>query len=81
MRYDAFDRRITPVTDLLFRFGGEEFVLVPPGVSTDEAVVIADRTRTGAAGAYPGGLPVTVSFGASGIRWNRVSGAPFTLSW
>ena len=31
--------------DLLVRFGGEEFCILLPGVSIDEAVILAERTR------------------------------------
>ncbi|MFI1995359.1 diguanylate cyclase [Actinoplanes sp. NPDC020271] len=52
-------------SDLLCRFGGEEFILVLPGVPTGEAVEVAERLRAAVAQAEPGGLPVTASFGVS----------------
>ncbi|MDH5396060.1 MAG: GGDEF domain-containing protein, partial [Gammaproteobacteria bacterium] len=32
-------------TDMLFRFGGEEFVVLLPGVNTDGALLVGDRLR------------------------------------
>nr|GID90196.1 hypothetical protein Ade03nite_91200 [Actinoplanes derwentensis] len=52
-------------SDLLCRFGGEEFVLVLPGAPACEAAEVAERLRLAVAGAQPAGLPVTASFGVS----------------
>lgn len=48
---------------VLVRYGGEEFVLALPGTSTLQAGLGAERLREKIAGANPGGIPVTASFG------------------
>lgn len=51
--------------DELFRYGGEEFSLLCPGMSPDAVLATAQRIRTAVAGApYPTlGHPVTISIG------------------
>ncbi|MDP3898467.1 MAG: GGDEF domain-containing protein [Mesorhizobium sp.] len=57
--------------DRVFRFGGEEFVTVLPGIGMSEAIAVAERTRRAIAAKGiphrpPGGLRhVTVSFGVA----------------
>jgi diguanylate cyclase (GGDEF)-like protein/putative nucleotidyltransferase with HDIG domain len=51
-------------TDAPTRLGGEEFALVLPGVSEDEADAVAERLRHAVATAFAGlAVPVTVSIG------------------
>jgi diguanylate cyclase (GGDEF)-like protein len=52
--------------ELVYRLGGEEFLIVLPGVAVPEARIIAERVRAGMEEARPGGLPVTVSLGVAG---------------
>jgi diguanylate cyclase (GGDEF)-like protein len=52
--------------ELVYRLGGEEFLIVLPGVSVAEARVIAERVRIGIEDARPAGLEVTASFGVAG---------------
>jgi diguanylate cyclase (GGDEF)-like protein len=52
--------------ELIYRLGGEEFLIVLPGVSMPEGLAIADRVRAGIADAYPAGLEITASFGVAG---------------
>ncbi len=65
-------------TDLLFRWGGEEFVVVLPHTSPAEAAMIAERLRAAVAGAAMAAIPrlgelqMTVSVGGA-----AASTAPF----
>jgi diguanylate cyclase (GGDEF)-like protein len=52
--------------ELIYRLGGEEFLIVLPGVALAEGRAIAERVRSGLEEARPGGLPVTVSLGVAG---------------
>jgi diguanylate cyclase (GGDEF)-like protein len=51
--------------DLAYRLGGEEFLVLLPGASLDEAVMIAERLRAAVADAPAGGVSVTMSFGVA----------------
>jgi diguanylate cyclase (GGDEF)-like protein len=51
--------------ELVYRLGGEEFLIVLPGVPIDEGRSIAERVRTGIENARPAGLPVSASFGVA----------------
>src|SRR5690606_27000482 len=51
--------------DLAARFGGEEFVIMLPGATADEAVRIAEQYRMAADMAQFGGYKITVSIGAA----------------
>lgn len=62
-------RLISRESDMLFRIGGDEFVLYLPGVSGAGAHVIAQRLREAVAhSAPPGARPVTVSIGVAERR-------------
>jgi diguanylate cyclase (GGDEF)-like protein len=52
--------------ELVYRLGGEEFLIVLPGVSVAEGAAIAERVRESVEEARPGGLPVTISLGVAG---------------
>jgi two-component system cell cycle response regulator len=65
-------RGIIRETDLLFRWGGEEFVILLPHSASAEAPVLAERVRAAVAerpfagnDAHPA-VPVTVSVGVAG---------------
>jgi diguanylate cyclase (GGDEF)-like protein len=51
--------------ELIYRLGGEEFVLILPGAGDSDAVRIAEHLRELLAEARPGGLAVTVSIGVA----------------
>ena len=51
--------------ELVYRLGGEEFLIVLPGCSLAEGREIAERVRVGLEDARPGGLAVTASFGVA----------------
>jgi diguanylate cyclase (GGDEF)-like protein len=49
--------------ELMYRMGGEEFLIVLPGVDLPEGVAVAERLRQAVADCRPAGLEVTVSMG------------------
>jgi diguanylate cyclase (GGDEF)-like protein/PAS domain S-box-containing protein len=65
----ALARRLSRDSDLLFRLGGDEFLLYLPGVARAGALNIAERLRAGVenSGLVPGGT-VTVSIGVAELR-------------
>lgn len=52
--------------DLAYRVGGEEFLVVLPGATIDEARSIAENLRAAVAGSPMSGIDVTMSFGVAG---------------
>jgi diguanylate cyclase (GGDEF)-like protein len=52
----------------LYRFGGEELVLLVPGADLAAAVELAERLRAALAREPVAGLPVTISFGVTASR-------------
>jgi diguanylate cyclase (GGDEF)-like protein len=59
--------------ELIYRFGGEEFLVLLPGVGSRRAYEVAERLRKAIEAARPGGLPVTASFGAACASGRNVS--------
>lgn len=56
----------TWATDIFGRYGGEEFLLVLPECSADEARTVAEKIRAGVeGGTYPEGIRVTISGGGA----------------
>ena len=51
--------------ELLYRLGGEEFLVVLPGVDLQGGIVVAERLRKTVEACRPGGLDLTLSFGVS----------------
>jgi diguanylate cyclase (GGDEF)-like protein len=51
--------------ELVYRIGGEEFLVLLPGVALPEAVDVAERVRRAVAAARPGDLEVTISGGVA----------------
>jgi len=51
--------------DLLYRIGGEEFVVLAPGATLAEGIELAERLRLAVERAPVSGLAVTISWGAS----------------
>jgi diguanylate cyclase (GGDEF)-like protein len=51
--------------ELMYRVGGEEFLVVLPGVDLPEGVAVAERLRLAVAERKPGGLDVTISLGVA----------------
>jgi diguanylate cyclase (GGDEF)-like protein len=63
--------------ELVYRIGGEEFLVLLPGVALPEAVDVAERVRQAVAHARPGDLDVSVSAGVAAgaggeIRYDRL---------
>ena len=59
--------------ELVYRFGGEEFLVVLPGTTLGEGHDVAERARAALAGARPGDLPVTISIGVAAARGEDVA--------
>jgi diguanylate cyclase (GGDEF)-like protein len=51
--------------ELIYRLGGEEFLVVLPGANLDDGTAVGERLRRTVEAAQPGGLELTVSFGVS----------------
>jgi diguanylate cyclase (GGDEF)-like protein len=51
--------------ELVYRIGGEEFLVLLPGVDIEEGIRIAERVRTAIADSRPGGLDLTLSAGVA----------------
>ncbi len=49
----------------VYRYGGEEFVVLMPGANLEGAAAGAERLREAVSEARPAGIPVTISFGVS----------------
>jgi len=56
-------RRMTRESDLVLRWGGEEFVVVLPHTTREQAVALLDRLRVRGLGSAPDGSAVTMSIG------------------
>ena len=55
--------RLTRDSDMVIRWGGEEFLLLMPGTSHDQAGAALNRLRTSGFGLRPDGTPLTASIG------------------
>jgi diguanylate cyclase (GGDEF)-like protein len=51
--------------ELFYRLGGEEFLILLPGVDVSGGIAIAQSLRVAVQADCPGGLPITASFGVS----------------
>ncbi len=61
-------RKTLRAFDLAYRLGGEEFLILIPGASVEQACELAERLRDAIEGTPVGGRQVTMSFGASASR-------------
>jgi diguanylate cyclase (GGDEF)-like protein len=59
--------------ELLYRLGGEEFLVVLPGLTLGEGRDVAERARAALEAAQPGGLALTASMGVAAARGAEVS--------
>jgi diguanylate cyclase (GGDEF)-like protein len=58
-------RRTLRSFELVYRTGGEEFLIVLPGATREDAQRLAERARLGVEESQPGGMGVTVSMGVA----------------
>lgn len=58
-------RRELRAYDLGYRIGGEEFVVLMPGASTDQACTVAESLRQAIEAEPVAGVPITMSFGVA----------------
>jgi diguanylate cyclase (GGDEF)-like protein len=58
--------------ELLYRFGGEEFLLLLPGAEDGDAVLVAESLRGAIEALNPAGLEITCSFGVATARGAQV---------
>ncbi len=58
--------------ELLYRLGGEEFLLLLPGADERAAAGVAESLRAGVEGARPAGLEVTCSIGTATGRGSAI---------
>jgi diguanylate cyclase (GGDEF)-like protein len=59
--------------ELVYRIGGEEFLLLLPGANLDTGLEVAERVRMAVASARPGELDLTLSAGVATAAGVRVS--------
>ncbi|MBJ7332632.1 MAG: GGDEF domain-containing protein [Solirubrobacteraceae bacterium] len=59
--------------DLLYRLGGDEFLVVLPVTPTSEAVALAERLRAMVEAEPPAGHGITLSLGVAGVVHERVA--------
>src|SRR3954469_5157385 len=59
--------------ELMYRVGGDEFLVVLPGVDLPEGVAVAERLRQAVAETNPAGLGVTISLGVAAACGVEVS--------
>jgi diguanylate cyclase (GGDEF)-like protein len=59
--------------ELMYRVGGEEFLIVLPGVDLPEGVAVAERLRQAVAECHPAGLEQTISLGVAAACGAEVS--------
>jgi diguanylate cyclase (GGDEF)-like protein len=62
--------------ELLYRVGGEEFLLLLPGADAEDAAQVAEKLRVAVEQLHPAGLPVACSFGVATARDEAIVFAP-----
>lgn len=66
LRDAAYEIRHTLRTfELVYRIGGEEFLVLVPGADLAAAIEIAERVRSAVSDAFPGGIEMTLSAGVA----------------
>ena len=59
--------------ELFYRYGGEEFVVLLPGVDTESGRLVGERLRSSVDEAEPGGVELTVSVGVASEQGSEVN--------
>jgi diguanylate cyclase (GGDEF)-like protein len=59
--------------DLIYRLGGEEFMVLLPGANLDQARHVAERLRQSVVDARPGGINVSMSLGVSASTGGKLN--------
>jgi diguanylate cyclase (GGDEF)-like protein len=62
--------------ELLYRLGGEEFLLLLPGADPADAAQVAEKLRVAIEELHPAGVPVACSFGVATAYDEGVAYAP-----
>jgi diguanylate cyclase (GGDEF)-like protein len=62
--------------ELIYRYGGEEFVVVLAGADREPAAMIAERLRAAVETARPGDLDITISFGVATAHGDAIEFEP-----
>jgi diguanylate cyclase (GGDEF)-like protein len=62
--------------ELLYRLGGEEFLLLLPGADADDAAEVAEKLRVAVEQLHPEGLSVACSFGVATAKDGALAFAP-----
>ncbi len=73
-------RAMARESDVLIRWGGEEFVVVLPNTSRTEAVTLIQRLRARGLGTQPDGRAVTVSIGIAECQGDATASAADLVS-
>jgi diguanylate cyclase (GGDEF)-like protein len=66
-------RKTMRAFDLIYRLGGEEFMVLLPGANLEDAREVAERLREAVVGARPGGIDVSISLGVSAASGRHIS--------
>jgi diguanylate cyclase (GGDEF)-like protein len=65
-------RKAMRAFDLIYRLGGEEFMVLLPGANLEDAREVAERLREAVVAARPGGIDVSISLGVSAASGRRI---------
>jgi diguanylate cyclase (GGDEF)-like protein len=65
-------RSVLRTFELIYRYGGEEFLIVLPGATPAHGAEVAERVRVAVVSARPGALDLTVSAGVAAAAGHRV---------
>jgi len=71
----AFRRQLRSF-ELVYRLGGEEFLVVLPGIELAGGLEVAERLRTAVEQSAPAGIPITISLGVSVAHGEHVDYDP-----